>query len=298
MIGEADVFIQNLAPGVMARLGFDVHDLRRRYPRLITCSISGYGEDGPFAHLKAYDLLVQAETGLASLTGNAHGAARVGVSVCDIAAGMTALSSILQALYARERTGAGRHISLSLFHALADWMNVPYLQYVYGGVTPTRSGLSHPSIAPYGVFRCADGKEILISIQNEREWADLCAEVLGQGEIAVDPRFSSNEARVRNRAETEAVVQGVFGRYPQGIMIERLEKARIAYGRLSTLEDLRNHAQARTVTVETPAGQVTMLAPGFIMDGVAPAPGPVPRLGEHTDRVLAEFSARRVAAET
>ncbi len=296
MIGKADVFIQNLAPGVISRLGFDMEMLRKTYPRLITCSISGYGEEGPSAHLKAYDLLVQAETGLSSVTGNAEGPARVGVSVCDIAAGMTALSSIMQALYGRERTGAGRHITLSLFHALADWMNVPYLQYAYGGKTPPRNGLSHPTIAPYGVYICADGRAVLFSIQNEREWANLCEKVLERPEIATEKRFSSNNARVANRPALEAIIEGVFRRHDRDAMVARLEAARIAYGRLSSMEDLTTHEQNRFVTVETPAGPVEMLAPGFVIDGEAPDLGAVPALGANTERVLAEFAGAAEAA--
>lgn len=295
LIGKADIFIQNLAPGVISRLGFDPDELRARYPRLITCSISGYGDDGPFAHLKAYDLLVQAETGLSSVTGNEHGPARVGVSVCDIAAGMTALSSIMQALYARERTGAGRHIALSLFHALSDWMNVPYLQYVYGGLTPPRNGLSHPTIAPYGVYECSDGRAILLSIQNEREWANLCAKALEQPELATDERFSSNNRRVANRPALEAIIQDVFTRHDRDAMATRLEAAQIAYGRLSDMEDLKQHAQNRTVTVDTPSGPVTMLAPGFLIDDTLPDFGKVPALGEDTERVLAEFGLAKPA---
>ncbi|MEF2547062.1 CaiB/BaiF CoA-transferase family protein [Aurantimonas sp. E1-2-R+4] len=296
LIGKADIFIQNLAPGVISRLGFDVGELRARYPRLITCSISGYGDDGPLAHLKAYDLLVQAETGLSSVTGNEHGPARVGVSVCDIAAGMTALSSIMQALYARERTGAGRHISLSLFHALSDWMNVPYLQYVYGGLTPPRNGLSHPTIAPYGVYECSDGRAILLSIQNEREWVNLCAKALEQPELATDERFSSNNRRVANRSALEAIIQGIFARHDRDAMAARLEMAQIAYGRLSDMEDLKNHAQNRTVTVDTPSGPVTMLAPGFLIDDTLPEFGKVPALGEDTEQVLAEFGLTEPAS--
>jgi len=195
MIAKADVFIQNLAPGAIARLGFAPEDLRQAYPRLITCSISGYGEAGPFRDMKAYDLLVQAESGLSEITGNTAGQARVGVSVCDISAGMTAVQAILTALYARERTGQGRHIAVSLFHALADWMNVPFLQFTYGGYTPARSGLNHPTIAPYGAYICGDGKAVLFSIQNEREWASFCETTLGQPDVAGDYRLQTKPAR-------------------------------------------------------------------------------------------------------
>jgi crotonobetainyl-CoA:carnitine CoA-transferase CaiB-like acyl-CoA transferase len=289
MIAKADVFIQNLAPGALARLGFDPEALRQQYPRLITCSISGYGEEGPWKDLKAYDLLVQAETGLAEITGDGASRARVGVSVCDVAAGMTAFQAILQALIGRSITGEGRHISVSLFHALADWMNVPYLQYVYGGIYPARSGLNHPTIAPYGAYPCADGKPILFSIQNEREWLSLCSGVLGDAAIATDPRFVDNVARVKNRAELDPIILAAFATAPREEIAERLEAAKIAYGRVSSLDDLRNHPQNRTMEVDTPVGRKRMLAPGALHDGEVPRFGPVPALGAHTDAVKKEF---------
>jgi crotonobetainyl-CoA:carnitine CoA-transferase CaiB-like acyl-CoA transferase len=292
MIAKADVFVQNLAPGVIDRLGFAPDELRRRDPRLITCSISGYSDEGPYRDLKAYDLLVQAETGLSTVTGNEPGMARVGVSVCDIAAGMTAFQGILQALIGRGRTGQGRHVAVSLYHALADWMNVPYLQYVYGGHAPVRSGLNHPTIAPYGDYVCGDGKAVLFSIQNETEWRMLCEEVLGRPEIAEDPRFATNLQRVANRPALDAIINAVFSAAPRERIIERLEKARIAYGRVSTLQDLKAHPQNRYVEVETPAGSVRLLAPGAIFDGRLPELGPVPAIGEHTEAIRAEFGPR------
>ncbi len=292
LIARADVFIQNLAPGAVARLGFDPEALRAAHPRLITCSISGYGEEGPYRDLKAYDLLVQAETGLSSITGTAEEMARVGVSVCDIAAGMTAFQSILQALYARERTGQGRHIAVSLFHALADWMNVPYLQYAYGGRTTPRAGLSHPTIAPYGAYACGDGRSVLFSIQNEREWAAFCREVLRAPQLADDPRFRDNSARVAARPALDAVIAEVFGTLGRDEVVARLEAARIAYGRVSTLADLAAHPQNRYVSVETPSGPVRMLGAGALVDGMLPQPGPVPALGAQTQAVRAEFGGR------
>ncbi|MDE1567491.1 CaiB/BaiF CoA transferase family protein [Aquabacter sp. P-9] len=297
MVAQADVFIQNLAPGAIDRLGFAPDKLRAANPRLITCSISGYGDEGPFRDLKAYDLLVQAESGLSSITGNEHGSARVGVSVCDIAAGMTAFQAVLQALFARERTGEGRHIAVSLYHALADWMNVPYLQFAYGGKTPDRAGLSHPTIAPYGAYACGDGKAVLISIQNEREWAMLCADVLGRPEVAIDPRFTSNNLRVANRPALDAIIGAAFSAAPRETIVDRLEKARIAYGRVSTMDDLVRHPQNRYVTVDTPSGPVRYLAPGALIDHTLPTFGPVPALGEHSDALREEFSpAHRVTA--
>jgi crotonobetainyl-CoA:carnitine CoA-transferase CaiB-like acyl-CoA transferase len=295
LLEKADIFIQNLAPGVIERLGFGPDDLRRRNPRLITCSISGYGDEGPYRDLKAYDLLVQAESGLSSITGNASGLARVGVSVCDIAAGMTAFQAVLQAIIGRERTGVGRHVSVSLYHALSDWMNVPYLQFAYGGKVPVRAGLSHPTIAPYGAFECADGKAVLLSIQNEREWMNFCADVLGDAALATDPRWTSNSLRVENRSALEAAVTAVFRAHRRDEIAARLEKARIAYGRVSTMEDLLVHPQNRYVEVDTPTGPVRCLAPGALFDHTLPRFGPVPALGAHTDAVRSEFAPRVTA---
>ncbi len=290
LVAQADVFIQNLAPGVIDRLGFGPDALRAAHPRLITCSISGYGEEGPYSDLKAYDLLVQAESGLSSITGNDHGAARVGVSVCDIAAGMTAFQAVLQALFARERTGQGRHIAVSLYHALADWMNVPYLQYAYGGKVPARAGLTHPTIAPYGAYGCGDGKAVLFSIQNEREWEMFCAKVLERPELAADPRFAGNSARVAARPALDADIDAVFGALTRDQVVARLEGARIAYGRVSSLEDVAQHPQNRYVTVDTPSGEVRLLAPGALVDHTLPTLGRVPALGQHSAAVRAEFS--------
>jgi crotonobetainyl-CoA:carnitine CoA-transferase CaiB-like acyl-CoA transferase len=296
MIAQADVFIQNLAPGAIDKLGFAPEKLRAANERLITCSISGYGDEGPYRDLKAYDLLVQAESGLSSITGNEHGAARVGVSVCDIAAGMTAFQGILQALFARERGGRGRHISVSLYHALADWMNVPYLQFTYGGKTPERAGLNHPTIAPYGAYTCGDGKAVLISIQNEREWAALCSDVLDDAAIATDPRFAGNSKRVSNRTMLDAIINKVFSKESREAIAAKLERARVAYGRVSTLEDVKQHPQNRYMEVETPSGPVRCLAPGAIFDGTLPLFGAVPALGEHSESLRVEFSAKKKAS--
>ena len=291
MIERADVFIQNLAPGAAGRLGFGAKALREAYPRLITCSISGYGEDGPYRDQKAYDLLIQAESGLCAINGTPEGPARVGVSVCDIASGMTAHQAILQALFARERTGQGRMIEVSLFHAMADWMNVPYLQYRYGNKAPTRQGLKHPTVAPYGAYLCADGKQLLISIQNEREWRWLCAEVLDQPALADDARFNSNVARVANRVELDRLIGLVFEERDREANIERLAAAKIAYGRLSDLEDLSNHPQARFILVETENGPVELLSPGAVINGRNDSYGAVPTLGEQDQTLRDEFAA-------
>ncbi len=290
MITGADVVIQNLAPGAAARLGIDNAALTARHPSLVACSISGYGEAGPMAHLKAYDLLVQAETGLAAINGTPEGPARVGVSVTDIAAGMTAFQAILQALIGRARTGKGRAIEVSLFHATADWMNVPYLQHRYGGHTPARCGLAHPTIAPYGAFTCGCGRAVLFSIQNEREWQSLCAQVLDDAALARDPRFATNPDRVANRAALDSLIENVFARHDREVVSRMLEAAGIAFGRLSSLDDLEQHPQSRFMAVETPAGPIELLASGAVHDGCPLAPGPVPALDQHGVAIRAEFA--------
>ena len=291
MLKQADVFIQNLAPGAIERLGFAPDRLRAQNPKLITVSISGYGDEGPYARRKAYDLLVQAESGLSAITGNEHGSARVGVSVCDIACGMTAHQSVLQALIARHQTGQGRHVAVSLFHALTDWMNVPYLQYAYGGKTPDRNGLNHPTIAPYGAYACGDGKEILFSIQNEREWVRFCADVLRDADIATDARFDGNSQRVAHRTELDDIILRVFSGADRATISARLEGAGIANGAVSSMEDLAQHPQNRFVEVDTPTGPVRLLAPGATVDGAVPQFGPVPALDAHGETIRQEFAS-------
>ena len=290
MLARADVFVQNLAPGAAERAGIGSGALQKHYPRLITCDISGYGAEGPYRDNKAYDLLVQAESGLAYVTGTPESPGRVGVSVCDIAAGMYAFQAILQALYARERTGLGRSIHVSLFHSMGDWMNVPYLQHRYGRQEITRPGLNHPTIAPYGLYMCGDGKGLLLSIQNEREWRSFGASVLEKPEIVDDPRFATNPDRVRNRPALNAIIEKAFVRMDRPEVIERLKEARIAYGRLSTLQDLEHHSQNRYIRVETSAGDVSLLAPPAIVPGATEHYGPVPELGEHDAAVRGEFA--------
>jgi crotonobetainyl-CoA:carnitine CoA-transferase CaiB-like acyl-CoA transferase len=291
MLAEADVFIQNLAPGAAARAGAGSAEMRDMNPRLITCDISGYGQSGPYRDMKAYDLLVQAESGLANVTGTPETPGRVGVSVCDIACGMYAHQAILQALYARERNGRGRGIQVSLYHAMADWMNVPYLQNHYGGTGPPRPGLHHPTIAPYGNYACRDGRGVLFSIQNEREWQRLCRDVLARPEVADDPRFATNPDRVAHRAVLDSIIQEVFDTLTRDEVLGRLEAAQIAYGRLSTMDDLERHPQNTFIRVESSAGDIQMLAPPPIVPGEAEHYGAVPELGEHDDAVRAQFAA-------
>ena len=290
ILARADVLIQNLAPGAAERAGFGSEDWRKRNPRLITCDISGYGEDGPYADMKAYDLLVQAETGLCSINGGPEAPARVGVSVCDIAAGMAAHAAVLQALYARERTGEGRGIKTSLFAGMADWMTVPYLHLVYGGKAPERSGLDHPSIAPYGPYRCADGA-VLVSIQNEREWKNLCEGVLEAPGLATEAAFADNLVRVANRDALKLRMEAILTKLPRSEVERRLRAAQVAYGGLNTVADFARHPQLRMVPVETPAGVIDLIAPPVAIAGDTLALGPVPTVGQHTDAIRREFAA-------
>lgn len=290
MIAKADVLIQNLAPGAAARAGFGSAEMRTRHPGLITVDISGYGEANPFTDMKAYDLLVQGESGLASVTGSPEAAGRVGVSVCDIACGMYAYQAVLEALIARGATGRGKGIEVSLFSGMADWMTVPLLHHDRGGKAPARVGLAHPSIAPYESFATADGGRIIISIQNEREWATFATDILDRPQWAdPDHEFGSNVKRVAARHRLTPAIAEVFARSPTEQMLTRLRHSRIACGRLNDVAALSTHPALERVTVDTPAGPVAMPAPPARVDGALRAPGPVPRLGEHTDRLRAEF---------
>lgn len=295
MLGHADVFVQNLAPGATDRLGIGSKTLRKRFPRLIVCDIGGYAPGTPDAERKAYDLLIQAEAGLASVTGSAtSGPSRVGISITDISTGEAAYAAILEALFRRERTGEGAHLQLSLFDTMAELMAVPYLSARYSGKEPRRLGLAHPSIAPYGVFKAVDG-EILISIQNEREWVVFCERVLGDAALASDARFANNTARVANREALDAQVSRAFGAQPVETLAALLDDAKIAYGRVSDMLGLIAHRSLATAEVETPGGNVIVVAPPVIIDGARPKLGRVPKLGEHTDMVRREFGSGHVA---
>lgn len=290
MLAKADVFVQNLAPGAVARAGFGSAELRARYPRLITCDISGYGEDGPGAAMKAYDFLIQCEAGLASVTGTADAPARVGVSVADIACGMNAHAAILQALIERGHSGKGRGIAVSLFDGIAEWMTVPLLHYDYAGKAPKRVGLAHPSIAPYGVFTAGDGKAIAVSIQNQREWTKFCFDVLHMPHITNDPRFATNSARYQNRTALDAVVNSVFANLDSSALIERCETAGTAWARLNGVDALSTHSQLRRVEVQTPTGMVALPASPVRWNDEAPAANPVPGLGADDAEIRAEFA--------
>ena len=256
--------------------------MRQKHPRLITCDISGYGEGGPYENMKAYDLLIQAETGVAAVTGSPDAPGRVGISVVDLAAGIHAYAAIAEALFARERTGEGRAVAVSLFHTMADWMNVPLFHNDLAGNPPERVGLRHPSIAPYGLFHCAGGEPIVIAIQNAREWPRLCETVLERPDMASDPRFADNPARLANRPALEAEMGAILGRLPREEAIRRLEAAQIAYGRVNSVADLSAHPELRRVSVDTPNGPAQLVPPGALVRELGPLqPGAVPALDEH-----------------
>ena len=297
ILDRADVFIQNLAPGAAARAGFGSEALRRRYPRLITVDISGYGEGHSYADMKAYDLLVQAETGLAGITGHPAGPGRVGVSVSDIACGMSAHAAVLEALLGRAITGKGRRIAVSLFDGTADWMNVPLLYEEGTGRTPARLGLEHPSICPYGAFPTKDGSLVLISIQNEREWAAFCAGVLNDPAMPTRAGFESNNARVDNRDGVNAAVAAALGRLDRTEVADRLRASRTAFGFVNTLTDLATHPALRRVDIGIPGGMASIVAPPAIHDGAAPRLGPVPAIGEQGGAIRAEFGPKDAAID-
>ncbi|QRG08946.1 CoA transferase [Xanthobacter dioxanivorans] len=280
LIATADVLVQNLKPGALERLGFGRPALRAAHPRLIVCSISGYGDEGPLADRKAYDLLVQAEAGLASITGGPKEPSRVGISVVDIATGATAYAAILEALVGRSVSGAGADIRVSMFDVMAEWLTVPLLQHE-GGMPPARVGLAHPSIAPYGVFRTGDGKDILISIQNNREWAQFAAVFLKDAARARDPRFASNVARVENRAATDALVGDAFARLDAPAAVGLLLEADVAFASVNDMGALSRHPHLRRITVVTAAGPVSLPAPAAVFMGAVRSYGAVPAIGAH-----------------
>ncbi len=289
ILARADVFIQNLAPGAAGRAGFESEELRQRHPRLITVDISGYGAGHGAAGMKAYDLLVQAESGLASITGHPAGPGRVGVSVCDIACGMSAHAAVLEALIARGITGQGARLEVSLFDGMADWMNVPLLYYEGTGEAPQRVGLAHPWICPYGAFGTVDGQLVLISIQNEREWARFCEVVLGQPDLPAQPGFQDNTARVANRAAVDARVGATVGLLTRDQAAARFTAAGTAYGFVNGVADLGGHPALRRVGVDTPGGPASIIAPPAIRDRAVPQLGPVPAIGEHSEAIRRDF---------
>ena len=290
MLSEADVFIQNLAPGATQRLGLGSESLREKYPKLITCDISGYGDDGKLFNMKAYDLLVQAESGLVSVSGAPGEWGRIGVSLCDINCGLNALIGIQQALIQRGRTGRGSGIKVSLFGSAAELMTVPYLHARYGGKAPERVGLKHPSIAPYGAFTCADGRDIVISIQNEREWADFCNKALLRPELLQDPRCKDNATRVINRAFVDDVVGEVFRQQPSANMVERLMAAQTAFANVNSVHDLINHPQLRTRPMQVQGVEVHVPIPPWISPWDLETFPDAPKLDADGARIRAEFT--------
>ena len=291
MLAKADVFVQNLKPGALAKLGFATARLRKDYPRLICCSISGYGESGPYAQRKAYDLLIQAESGVSSVTGGPEAPARVGVSIVDIAAGLNAYEAILEALIARSRIGQGADISISMFDAMAEWMTVPLLNEEYGNPFK-RIGLAHPTIAPYRAFKTRDGADILIAIQNDREWRVLADKVLGDASLGSDPKFATVPKRLAHRDETDAKVAAVFATYDAAPLMKKLEAADIAFARVNDSALLSTHPHLRRISVGAPSGPVSMPAPTPTRVGETRSYGAVPALGAHTESIRKEFGVR------
>jgi itaconate CoA-transferase len=293
LLEGADVLVQNLAPGAATRLGLSYEALRARFPRLIVCDISGYGADGPYRDKKAYDLLIQSESGFLSITGTPDEPAKAGCSISDIAAGMYAYSNILAALIQRGRTGKGCNIDVSMLESMVEWMNYPLYYAMDGAAPPPRAGAAHATIYPYGPFAAGDGKTVMLGLQNEREWELFCSKVLRQPELASDPRFSSNSARTAARAELRAIIGAVFADLTAEQVIERLDLAQIANAHMNTMHDLWEHpqlkARGRWVDVATPAGPMPALLPPGVPDTYAARMDAVPALGQHTDAILAEI---------
>jgi itaconate CoA-transferase len=300
LLGTADVFLHNLVPGAVERLGYGYEQLSTVYPRMIWCGISGYGPDGPYQHKKAYDLLVQAEAGILSVTGTPEAPAKVGISIADIAAGLYAYSSILAALINRNRTGRGERIDISMLECLAEWI-MPLVYKWHGtGEVPARTGMRHNMVVPYGVYPCHDGA-VNFGVQNEREWRRFCVDVLGIPQLADDERFNSNEARLRNREPLEALIEGVFAGFARAEVLSRLDHAEIANAAVNDVIAVRHHAQLearrRWSNVQTPAGAMLALIPPHNLQSVTPCMGDVPALGQHTHEILTELGLGSPDAE-
>ena len=293
LLAKSDVLVQNLAPGAAARLGLSEEALRPRYPRLILCDVSGYGMDGPYRDKKAYDLLIQSESGFLSITGTPDSPAKAGCSIADIAAGMYGFTNILAALIQRERTGRGCRLDVSMLESMVEWMSYP-LYYAYDGATPPpRAGAAHATIYPYGPFPTGDGKTVMLGLQNEREWQEFCARVLKRPELANDERFASNARRVAARDQLHPIILAVFSHLDADAVVARLEEAQIANARMNSMPEVwahpQLHARERWTEVETPAGSVPALRPPGVPDTFAPRMDPVPALGQHSAAILAEL---------
>ena len=291
LIANADVFVQNLAPGAMARAGFDSEELRKRYPKLITCNISGYGESEAMADMKAYDFLVQAESGLVEISGGKNESGRIGVSLCDIGAGMAAHAAIMEALYLVSRTGVGANLNISLFDVAAEWMSVPLMHNDYGAGPPKRQGLHHPSIAPYGAYETSDNIQTVISIQNEREWHKFCEHVLGDNAIANDAKFTSNYLRVTNRSSLDKTICSVVSKISADEFRKRLVAGGVAYGRINSVTDLSSHGALRRMKVQNSLGdELEIPAPPAQWSEYQTDEGTgVPTVGMHTEKIRREF---------
>lgn len=292
MLAKADVWVQNLAPGAVERLGFGSEELRARHPRLVTVDISGYGEVGPpYDSMKAYDMLVQAESGICSVTGTPEEPCRIGVSACDVATGMFAHAGVLEALYERERTGKGKGVKASLFSSMADWMAGPLLHHEYGHRPWPRFALSHPVVVPYGAFATSDGALTLIACQNQREWERFCTTVLRKPDFAADPRAARPVDRINNRDYVEGVIRDIIGQVTREELRERLRAADVPFGAVNSVEDLASHPALRRITVPTSAGPISLTAPGYYFAGETADYGPVPDLNQHGDAIRREFAA-------
>ncbi len=293
LLARADVVVQNLAPGASSRLELDFKALAPKFPRLIVADLSGYGEEGPYRDKKAYDLLIQAEAGLISITGGAAEPSRCGISIADIAAGMYAYSGILIALFQRERTGSGTRVEVSMLEALAEWMGYALYFGGYGGKPPPRSGATHPAIAPYGPHRAGDGRDVIFGIQNEREWAVFCREVILRPELVADDRFVTNSRRVEHRSDLTHLIEQAFAGASADQIVHLLDRAGIANGRLNQIDDVLAHpqlkARSRWRTVATETGPIEALLPPANLEGINAAMGNVPGLGQHTEAVLKEL---------
>ena len=293
LLARADVFIQNLAPGAAERLGLGAAALRARHPRLVVCGISGYGGSGPYAQKKAYDLLVQCESGVVSVTGTEDTPSKAGISIADIAAGMYAYSGILTALFQRERTGEGAVLDVSMFESLGEWMGYPAYYAAYGGAPPPRTGAEHATIFPYGPFTAGDGKAVFFGIQNEREWERFCREVIERPELAADPRCRGNAARHAHRAELRDELEAAFARFDAAELARRLDAADIANARLNSMQEFWDHpqlaARGRWRDVDSPAGPLRALLPPANLEGCEARMDPIPAVGEHTRPILAEL---------
>ena len=301
LLGRADVLVQNLAPGASARMGLSYEALHSQHPRLIVCDISGYGDDGPYRDKKAYDLLIQSEAGLLSVTGTPEEPSKAGISIADIAAGMYAYSGILAALMQRDKTGEGSHIDVSMLESLGEWMSFPMYYAFEGAPPPPRTAASHASIQPYGPFPTGDGGTVMLGLQNEREWKLFCEKVLRNGALATDPRFDTNARRSEHRAALKALIVEVFSQLSTPQVEQRLDEAQIANARMNDMAGLWTHPQLeardRWRKVGSPAGEIPALLPPGRNSSFEYRMDPIPRIGEHTEAILRELGMQIKPAE-